>query len=293
MASGARNSHGKPSSKGGRSRRPGRPSISNEALLDKALDLFLEHGFERTSIDAIATAASMAKRTLYARYSDKATLFKAALERAIENWIVPIAQLKAVESECLEATLLEIGQILVANVMRPAGMRILRITNAESARQPELAAFIYQATTARTITYLAGLFARRLGPGPAGDEDWSQAALAFLYLVVGGPPTMTAWGLEQDRSAVARHTALSVRLFLHGLLPRSGDPKYPKAPGMGAHGGLAVPSQGPSKAGDDGEALDDSIRTTAELWAENRRLKKLLIAALLESTTLREQLGDG
>ena len=31
-------------------RGPGRPTLSNEALLDKALDIFLEKGFERTSI---------------------------------------------------------------------------------------------------------------------------------------------------------------------------------------------------------------------------------------------------
>lgn len=47
-------------------RRPGRPSLSNEALLDVALDLFLDQGFERTSIEAICARAGMAKRTVYA-----------------------------------------------------------------------------------------------------------------------------------------------------------------------------------------------------------------------------------
>ena len=60
-------------------RRPGRPTLSDAQLLDIALDLFLENGFERTSIDAITAAAGMAKRTVYARYGDKETLFKAAL----------------------------------------------------------------------------------------------------------------------------------------------------------------------------------------------------------------------
>src|SRR5690606_36361585 len=75
-------------------RRPGRPSLSNEELLDKALDLFLEQGFERTSIDAITAAAGMAKRTVYARYGDKTNLFKAALKRAISEWIVPVDRLR-------------------------------------------------------------------------------------------------------------------------------------------------------------------------------------------------------
>jgi len=71
-------------------RRPGRPSLSNEALLDVALDLFLDQGFERTSIEAICTKAGMAKRTVYARYGDKTALFRAALQRAIEEGIVPV-----------------------------------------------------------------------------------------------------------------------------------------------------------------------------------------------------------
>ncbi len=45
-------------------RGPGRPTRTNAELLDKALDLFLENGFERTSIDAITAAAGMAKRTV-------------------------------------------------------------------------------------------------------------------------------------------------------------------------------------------------------------------------------------
>ncbi|MEY4721155.1 MAG: hypothetical protein RIQ46_880, partial [Pseudomonadota bacterium] len=125
----------------GAKRRPGRPSLSNEQLLDKALDLFLEQGFEGTSIEAITAAAGMAKRTVYARYGDKTTLFKAALKRAIEEWIVPVDRLRVIENGDFERTLLAIGQALVANMMSPAGQRLLRLTNAVSGRMPEIGAF--------------------------------------------------------------------------------------------------------------------------------------------------------
>src|SRR5258706_9963960 len=92
-------------------RRPGRPSLSNEEQLDKALDLFLEQGFERTSIEAICQAAGMAKRTVYARYGDKTSLFKAVLQRAIQEWIVPVERLRAAECDDLEKSLLAIGEI--------------------------------------------------------------------------------------------------------------------------------------------------------------------------------------
>ena len=200
-------------------RRPGRPTLSNEALLDKALDLFLEQGFERTSIDGITAAAGMAKRTVYARYGDKTTLFKAALKRAIEDWIVPIERLRAAETTELASSLEAIGQILVANMLSPAGLRLLRLTNAESGRMPEIGAFNVKHGTEPTIAFLADLFRRHLADEDAPFADSEDAAQAFLNLVVGGPANAAAWGVQLDAAAVDHQTHYSVRLFLHGLLP--------------------------------------------------------------------------
>ena len=204
-------------------RRPGRPSLSNEALLDIALDLFLAQGFERTGIEAICATAGMAKRTVYARYSDKETLFKAALQRAIEEWIVPVERLRAVEVEDLEESLLAIGAILLANIMSPGGLRLLRLTNAESVRSPEIGAYNVQQGTEPTIAYLADLFTRRRG-GAIQALDPRDAAEGFLHLVT-GPAIDAAWGVTRDEAALARHIRSSVRLFLHGLL--AGDAGAP------------------------------------------------------------------
>ncbi|MFA7585013.1 MAG: TetR/AcrR family transcriptional regulator, partial [Novosphingobium sp.] len=176
----------------GGKRRPGRPSLSNEELLDKALDLFLEQGFEGTSIEAITAAAGMAKRTVYARYGDKTTLFRAALKRAIEEWIVPVERLRAAEVDDFEESLLAIGQLLVANMMSPSGQRLLRLTNAVSGRMPDIGAFNVKFGTGPTITYLAELFQRHMGGDRVGPGDAEQAAEAFLNLVVGGPSNAAA-----------------------------------------------------------------------------------------------------
>ncbi len=200
-------------------RRPGRPSLSNEELLDTALDLFLERGFERTSIDAITAAAGMAKRTVYARYGDKTTLFKAALTRAIEEWIVPVERLRAVECDDLEQTLLGIGRILVANILSPAGLRLLRLTNAESGRMPEIGAYNVRQGTEPTSAYLADLLRRYLGE----RVDAEQAAGAFLDLVVGGPANAAAWGVPLGADAIDARTRYAVHVLLHGLHERGGE----------------------------------------------------------------------
>lgn len=202
-------------------RRPGRPSLSNEELLDKALDLFLEKGFARTSIDAICAAAGMAKRTVYTRYGDKESLFKAALTRAIDEWIVPVEHLQAQECEDFETTLTRVGEILVTNVLGPAGLRLLRLTNAESVAMPEIAVENVRRGTEPTLRYLVDLFQRRLGGPDAVLAEAEEAAQAFLSMVVGGPASNAAWGMQLDLAAVKRHARYCVSLFLHGMLARS------------------------------------------------------------------------
>lgn len=212
-------------------RRPGRPSLSNEELLDKALDLFLEKGFAGTSIDAICAAAGMAKRTVYARYGDKETLFKAALDRAIDEWLVPVANLRAQETDDIEDSLIRIGEILVANVLGSAGLRLLRLTNAESVTMPEIAVENVRLGTEPTLHYLADLFRRRLGSAEREFPDAEEAAQAFLSIVVGGPASNAAWGMRLDPGTIERHTRYSVRLFLHGVLVHGRDTVATATPG--------------------------------------------------------------
>jgi TetR/AcrR family transcriptional repressor of mexJK operon len=206
-------------------RSPGRPTRDqaeqrNRELLDKALDLFLENGFERTTIEAITAAVGMAKRTVYARYGDKMTLFKAALQRAIEEWMLPVEHLREAESGDLEETLLEIGRLLVANILTPEGLRLLRITNVESIRFPEIGEYTVREGTEPTIAFLADLFRRRLAHQRPSHEEAVDAANAFLHLVVGGPSSTMMWGVHMDEPEIDRTTRYNVHLFLHGLLHR-------------------------------------------------------------------------
>jgi len=62
-------------------RPPGRPrsAEADEAILASALRLLARHGYDRTSIDAVATDAGVARATVYRRYPTKADLVGAAL----------------------------------------------------------------------------------------------------------------------------------------------------------------------------------------------------------------------
>lgn len=202
-------------------RRTRRPSLSSDEFLQKALEVFYEKGFDGASIDAITAAAGIAKRTVYARYGDKQNLFKAAIERAIDDWNMPVERLRAAEQDDLEATLFAVGELLIDNILKPAGLRLLRLTNAESGRMPEIGEHNVRYGQDPIIDYLADLFRRRLPRGESFAEAW-DAAEAFLQLVVGGPANAAAWGVAIDQDAIDRRAKLSIRIFLNGLLTVSG-----------------------------------------------------------------------
>lgn len=203
---------------------PGRPrreeiDARNAELLDHALALFLDHGFERTTIEGIAASVGMAKRTVYARYRDKEGLFKAALQRAIDDWAVPVERFRALESDDVEHCLQDIARLLVANLLSSRGLRLMRLVNCESYHLPEVGRYAYQRGTQRTIVYLADLFRRRWAGGGFDADEAEDAAAAFLNLVVGGPARTTAMGIGLLDADLERQTRFRVRTFIRGAFP--------------------------------------------------------------------------
>jgi AcrR family transcriptional regulator len=61
----------------------GKVRSTPDAILDAAIDLFIETGFETTSMDAIALKAGVAKGTLYYHFKSKEGIVEAIVERFV------------------------------------------------------------------------------------------------------------------------------------------------------------------------------------------------------------------
>lgn len=65
----------------------GRPkTFDREAALDKALELFWRHGYEATSLADLVAATGAKAPTLYAEFTNKEGMFRAAVERYTEKF---------------------------------------------------------------------------------------------------------------------------------------------------------------------------------------------------------------
>lgn len=126
-----------------------------------AKHLFLQHGFQATSTDAIAAAAATSKETLYRYYPKKEDLFVDVLRSlTIERpfWV----QLMERSTEpknipALRELLRTTAQGLLETLLQPEYLALLRLIVAESPRFPELAALFRQTVPAQGFTYFLTL----------------------------------------------------------------------------------------------------------------------------------------
>jgi AcrR family transcriptional regulator len=87
------------------SRCSGRPKTSeaeqrNEHFLRLAGETFVQFGFDSRSMDAVAMATRISKRTLYARHADKAALFHAVLSDLIGRWLATLGGQSRIFRRC-------------------------------------------------------------------------------------------------------------------------------------------------------------------------------------------------
>jgi AcrR family transcriptional regulator len=85
-------------------RSAGRPQAFNpEEALDRAVELFWEHGYEGVDVDRIARAVNVTKPCLYREFGDKATLLLRAVQRYGETYGAPMMKAFQGESDIRKA----------------------------------------------------------------------------------------------------------------------------------------------------------------------------------------------
>jgi TetR/AcrR family transcriptional regulator, mexJK operon transcriptional repressor len=170
-------------------------------------------------MEEIAVQVGMSKRTVYARYADKGSLFKAAVRRAIERYTVPREALEKIATDDLEKTLAAVARLRIANVATPVATKLQRILSAQSYRFPELFNVAFEEGAGPTIDFLRDLFLRYRALGEI-VTDPHRAATAFLSLAVGGPARILVSGNTLSDSEIEQHISFAVGLFLAGIRRR-------------------------------------------------------------------------
>ena len=129
-----------------------------EHILWTAKDVFIELGFERTSMDVVAARAETSKRSLYAHFESKDKLFGAVLDLVRELYLGRLRTPAEYGDEPAEAIVRYCGRFVQLQLWQSA-LRTLRLGIGEAERLPEAAAgyheAIFEIPERRLADYLA------------------------------------------------------------------------------------------------------------------------------------------
>ena len=200
----------------------GRPKdpAKRAAVLDAAMRLFSEQGFDGVSMDQIAQSAGVSKLTVYSHFGDKEGLLSAVVRSYCEQEM-PLELFEPSPEVPLHPRLLVIAQAFYAMVSCPQAIAGHRMLCAPHAMTPNLARLFWEAGPERIQRGLSDLLKRRADAGELAIDDTDLAAAHFFALLKGEPHArlMIGFPADMDEAATTRHLAGVVDLFLRAYRP--------------------------------------------------------------------------
>ncbi len=192
-----------------------------QALLDAATDLFMEHGFEGTSLDMVIERAGGSRRSIYQYFDNKEGLFAATVEAMMERILTRLT-LPDNRMDSPEETLTRLGSAFVTALIDARTVALFRMTIAEVDRFPDLGAELFARGPERAYelvaTYLRELDAR----GTIVVTDPDTAARQLVEMVKGELQlrALLAPGALPGEATIAAQVRQAVETFLNGVRPR-------------------------------------------------------------------------
>jgi TetR/AcrR family transcriptional regulator, mexJK operon transcriptional repressor len=187
-------------------------------ILDAARQMFLERGYDETSLDDVAAASGVSKTTVYNNFGDKEALFRAvvlAVTEYAEQIITELGSiLRGPEPAAERLTL--VARTLAYGVLSPAVVQLRRLAISEALRFPGIVSEYWDRAPARTLALLTESFATMAARGELDVDDPAAAARLFAYAVLGPAQDQALLqpGRRPARAELDEHVGAVVAAFL-------------------------------------------------------------------------------
>jgi TetR/AcrR family transcriptional regulator, mexJK operon transcriptional repressor len=199
--------------------RVGRPRDTSKAegILDSAWELFLMHGVEAVSIEAVARHAGVSKVTIYSSYENKSQLFNVCLQREMARIERPqgITQVQT-ENHSMIETLQMFGIGLMTFLATDSAVSFYGTLAAELRRSPSLAQSFWDIGPGKTQQNLAAILYEAAAAGEVTIGDPLEAAEMLIGLWQGLSNYQLALGIndQQDIQAIATRVQRGIEIFM-------------------------------------------------------------------------------
>ena len=191
-----------------------------DAIGRAALTLFAIDGYERTSVDAIATEAGVSKRTVYSHYDDKEALFLSVVRDTYEGMLARISEIvdHVPWDRDLGAALTKCATDITRSIVRsPERSTLARLLITEAPHFPDVIDLLHT----REITPLIAVPLERLAAtGRLIVTDGRQAAEHLAALTFGQVSSRSLMGtVPLGEEETARLIGGGVQVFLRAYAP--------------------------------------------------------------------------
>ncbi|KPA97417.1 MULTISPECIES: TetR/AcrR family transcriptional regulator [Pseudomonas] len=201
---------------------PGRPKdlAKRQAILEAAKDLFLSNGYASTSMDAVAAAAGVSKLTVYSHFTDKETLFSAAVVAKCEAQL-PELLFALPEGVPVESVLLNIARGFNQLINSDESVNLHRLIIALGSQDPRLSQIFFEAGPQRMLSEMERLLSRIHQSGVLVIDKPHRAAEHFFCLLKGAANFRLLYGCGEPLNAEdsEAHVREVVGLFMRAYRP--------------------------------------------------------------------------
>jgi AcrR family transcriptional regulator len=177
-----------PAKKRGRPRKIA-PAERRQAILDAALTVFAECGFEAARLDDVAARAGVAKGTLYLYFKDKETLFEELLRGAVSPLVEHVTALAEAPDVPFDKVLDVLFAFFEREVLGTNRKLLIRLVIAEGPRFPRIAEAHYRNVVSRMMPLIQKIAQRAADRG----ELASDGAARFPQLIAAPLITAIVW----------------------------------------------------------------------------------------------------
>lgn len=203
----------------------GRPKdpAKREAILEAAKHLFLTHGFTGTSMDAVASEAGVSKLTVYNHFSDKETLFTAAIEAKCVSQM-PVMMFNLEPGMPVAEMLQKIGEAFLEMVYHEDSLKLMRLISAVGAQDQTMANLFYEAGPMRTRYEMVRFLKRACDLNRLQVPNLERASELFFGMLQGGCThiqIMLGCSAPPSPKEITAHVEEVVRVFVraYGTTP--------------------------------------------------------------------------
>ncbi|CAM3062556.1 TetR family transcriptional regulator [Pseudomonas floridensis] len=197
--------------------RRGRPvnEALSQTIVDAAGELFVELGFQATTMDKVAQRAKISKLSIYRHFENKEALFSAAIAAHCHQF-APQAIIEGVDGSAADQ-LMAVGTFLLRTLLSPEVRSVEAMIVVDKMKQKSLSKLHYEAGPAYVIAQIEALLRQLHAKAVLSVPAPRESARLFAALIKGSDLLMIARfdeAIAENSNEIESYCRSAVDMFI-------------------------------------------------------------------------------